>query len=261
MKLTGQAVKHNTFGKGVITDCTDTSVTVLFSDCEKKFLYPDAFSQYLTLKDIKLQEEVSDEYEEELKEEKEKKVKKAAKYKRLDKLRSINNSENSQAIFNVCDCDVNEIIEKGEIFTGYYISGEHKGHPKQAIRLKPNSACLITTLADGVSEKERRIKAIFMVSEAFYGTQCHDGIIKAHQKYIFKIPENIDIKLWDYIKIQNQIQKWGKTAFKYISSSDVKKIIYDIAIYLKGSDEYDFLKTFYKYFCLTNQFTEKTFPD
>ena len=44
MQLIGQSIKHVTFGKGVVTDWNGNVITVCFSAGEKKFIYPDAFS-------------------------------------------------------------------------------------------------------------------------------------------------------------------------------------------------------------------------
>ena len=50
MQLIGQSIKHVTFGKGVVTDWNGNVITVCFSAGEKKFIYPDAFSNFLILK-------------------------------------------------------------------------------------------------------------------------------------------------------------------------------------------------------------------
>lgn len=50
MQLIGQPIKHVTFGKGVVTVC--------FSAGEKKFIYPDAFSNFRILKNADAQEKV-----------------------------------------------------------------------------------------------------------------------------------------------------------------------------------------------------------
>lgn len=253
MQLTGQAVKHKVFGKGIITESSENEVTVLFEKCEKKFMYPDAFSKYLTLKNNKLQDEIKEEIIEEKHEEQLEKDKINAKYERLDKLRSIKNSANSQAVFNVREDEVEDIIKEAQILTGVYASGDRKGKPKQAVRIKPNSACIITTLKDGEKESERRVAGIFMADENYYGTTARDGIIKGHEKYKMLIPANINLKLWDYDDSKAKVQNWGKTSFKYLSNTSAASIIYELA----KLDKTDFTKTFYKYFCLVNQLTEK----
>ena len=56
MQLLGQPVRHISFGKGVIADISDRFVTIRFEQGDKKFLYPDAFYNFLTLKDTEKQE-------------------------------------------------------------------------------------------------------------------------------------------------------------------------------------------------------------
>ena len=60
MQLLGQAVKHISFGKGVITDVSTKVVTVHFPQGEKRFLYPQAFAKFLTLKDEEKQEVINE---------------------------------------------------------------------------------------------------------------------------------------------------------------------------------------------------------
>ena len=255
MQLKGQAVKHKAFGKGIITDSSENEVTVLFEKCEKKFVFPDAFSKYLTLKSEKLQDEVLSEYNKEQKIEKIEKDKVNAKYERLDRLRSIKNSANSQAVFNVDKSEVKAIFEASQIFTGVYASGDRKGEPKQAVRIKPNSACILTTLNDGENEAERRVAGIFMVAEDFYGSNSYDGMIKSHDKYKIIIPDDITLKLWDYDDSKLKLQNWGETSFKYVSNTCAANLIYELA----ARENSDFCKNFYKYFCLVNQLNEKEF--
>lgn len=57
MQLIGQTINHGTFGKGIVTDWIDTTITICFSAGEKKFLYPDAFSKFLHLKNAAMQKE------------------------------------------------------------------------------------------------------------------------------------------------------------------------------------------------------------
>ena len=51
-------IKHVTFGKGVVTDWNGNVITVCFSAGEKKFIYPDAFSNFLILKNADAQKKV-----------------------------------------------------------------------------------------------------------------------------------------------------------------------------------------------------------
>lgn len=51
-------VKHKAFGLGVITEINGKYITVRFSDCEKNFVYPDAFEKFLTLADGTVSEDI-----------------------------------------------------------------------------------------------------------------------------------------------------------------------------------------------------------
>lgn len=58
MQLIGQPIKHVTFGKGVVTGWNGNVITVCFSAGEKKFIYPDAFSNFLILKNANAQKKI-----------------------------------------------------------------------------------------------------------------------------------------------------------------------------------------------------------
>ncbi len=45
--LIGAEVTHHTYGKGMITDCMDRTLTVYFGALEKKFIFPDAIPKFL----------------------------------------------------------------------------------------------------------------------------------------------------------------------------------------------------------------------
>ncbi len=49
MTLDNLAVKHKSFGDGVVTAVRGKYMTVKFSAAEKTFVYPDAFESFLTL--------------------------------------------------------------------------------------------------------------------------------------------------------------------------------------------------------------------
>ena len=58
MQLLGQPITHTTFGKGIVTDWNDHIITVCFNSGEKRFIYPDAFSNFLILKNTNAQEKI-----------------------------------------------------------------------------------------------------------------------------------------------------------------------------------------------------------
>ena len=57
MQLIGQAIRHETFGKGIVTGWNRNILTVCFPGGDKRFLYPDAFARrHLTLRNQGMQE-------------------------------------------------------------------------------------------------------------------------------------------------------------------------------------------------------------
>ena len=162
MQLIGQPIKHVTFGKGVVTDWNGKVITVCFSAGEKKFIYPDAFSNFLILKNADAQKKVQhlldvreEERETELKELQEQQEKKHM-------LENLKLSPQSQAVFHI-DAEQHEaVFSSWTVSTGCYLSGYSKDEPRIPERLQPNSMCLLTERPKGCSETERRIVGAFM---------------------------------------------------------------------------------------------------
>ena len=51
MNLINQTVIHKAFGEGTITTVENGYITILFSQGEKKFMYPYGFKHFLMIKD------------------------------------------------------------------------------------------------------------------------------------------------------------------------------------------------------------------
>ena len=51
-------IKHKTFGEGTVKSMDGQYMTVSFGSLEKKFVYPDAFENFLTLADGTVSEEI-----------------------------------------------------------------------------------------------------------------------------------------------------------------------------------------------------------
>ena len=62
MNLVNQIVTSKTFGIGTIVAHNGNSITVRFSNTEKKFVYPDAFTMFLKCEDVTIQEEIEVEF-------------------------------------------------------------------------------------------------------------------------------------------------------------------------------------------------------
>ena len=51
-------IKHKTFGEGTVTTMDGRYITATFGSFEKKFVYPDAFENFLTLADGSVSQEI-----------------------------------------------------------------------------------------------------------------------------------------------------------------------------------------------------------
>ena len=51
-------IKHKTFGEGIVTKMDGKYITASFGSLEKKFVYPDAFENFLTLEDGSVSAEI-----------------------------------------------------------------------------------------------------------------------------------------------------------------------------------------------------------
>ena len=253
MQLIGQPIKHVTFGKGVVTDWNGNVITVCFSTGEKKFIYPDAFSNFLILKNADAQKKVQhlldvreEERETELKELQEQQEKKHM-------LENLKLSPQSQAVFHIDPEQHETVFSSWTVSTGCYLSGYSKGEPRIPERLQPNSMCLLTERPRGCSEAERRIVGAFMVEDDFIGTCCTDGTIQAHSTHRIQLPPERQPLFWPYVAKEPEKQRWGKTAFKYMSNRTGEKVLFDCKENTLTADEKSLAERFYRYYCKLNR--------
>ena len=159
MGLIGQSIKHDTYGKGVVTDWKDTTITICFPVGEKKFIYPDAFSQFLHLKDTALQREVQELLD---KRKAAKRAERQALQEMQDRkslLRNLKISPQAQATFDIKADEKEKLFSTWSVSTGCYTNGYSKGEPRIPNRLKPNSMCLLTERSAEQPEKSGGLSA------------------------------------------------------------------------------------------------------
>ncbi len=255
MQLIGQAVKHVSWGKGIITsfDKSGHIVSVLFAAGEKQFLYPDAFTHYLTLKDHEIQNKVTSEYAQRLQVAKSRREVECQMLARRRRLTNMKPSENAQAAFQISVSHAQTIFANGTISTGCYLSGASKGKPRIPNRLKPYSCCLLTSVPAGMQEKDRLILGAIMVSETFWGEDCRDGLVKGHKKYRILLPLTLAISFWPYFENEQGTPHWGNIPFKYLSSHTMQVILHEILKILAGTEQETAAQAFYEYFCKINR--------
>lgn len=252
-QLLGQPVKHVLFGKGIIADISDRFVTIRFEQGEKKFLYPDAFYRFLTLKDTEKQNKINAKYNKRLQDEEAERKKEFEEQEWRRQIITMKITPNSQAVFHVALNDGEKMIECGSVSTGSYLSGNSKGEPRIPNKLKPNSACLLTALPENNKEKDRRILGAFMVKEDFFGENCTNGIVDGHDKYRICLPSDIVLSYWDYFEHDGTFPHWGKVLFKYFPNIIMQKILLDITKLFSSTEQESAVNEFYQYFCEINR--------
>ena len=253
MQLIGQAIRHEIFGKGVVTGCGKNILTICFSQGEKKFIYPDAFAKHLTLKNSDMQRRIQTILNErEAEREAEQQAVQESRERRylLDNLKI---SPNAQAVFDIKAEEEHMCFSAWSVSTGRYLSGYSKGEPRIPDRLKPNSLCLLTERGDGAPEEERRVIGAFMVGEDFFGSTCRDGIIKSHPVYRLRLRSADRPRFWPYITGDASVRRWGAASFKYLSNKTMKKILFDIKECLAGGEDAELAEGIYQYFCRINR--------
>ena len=253
MQLIGQPIKHVTFGKGVVTDWNGNVITVCFSAGEKKFIYPDAFSHFLILKNADAQKKVQHLLD--TREEKRETALKAYQEQQEKKhmLENLKISPQSQAVFHIEAAEHEAVFSAWTVSTGCYLSGYSKGEPRIPERLQPNSMCLLTELPEGCSEAERRIVGAFMVEDDFIGSRCTDGVIQAHPAHRIQLPPERRPLFWSYVAKEPEKQRWGKMAFKYMSNRTGEQILFDCKETALTADEKSRAEHFYRYYCKLNR--------
>lgn len=224
--LIGRAVKHRAFGQGTVTSAAENTVAVRFPDGEKRFVYPDAFMQYLVFSDGELQKHAHALYEAAEKLRRDRYLAEQAEIAARSKLENFEVLSNSQAAFNVTD--VNEVFRSWTVSTGRYLSGNSKGKARCPDKMRPNSACLLTIKAPAEPETERMIIGAFMVRPDFFGNECEDGVIRAHDEMRIRLEESAYLPFWPYFPGETRV-KWGALKYKYFSNMAMQRILQDMA--------------------------------
>lgn len=254
MNILGQAVKHKKYGKGVITELSENKITVCFAKSEKLFLFPEAFEQYLTLKNISIQTKIEKLNEERLRviETGKQRMERDIKYR--NRMYTMKIPLKSQVAYDILE---EEITNLDYVETGCFLSGEMKGRPRTPSNVQPNSAVILTDCGNG-GEDERCIIGIAMADEYFWGKECKDQQIKLHHKYKLILPYENRISFWRYFKREAFPDQWGRVQFKYFQNETMQKIIYDICNNAVGTEQEEETMELYSYFCSVNRIPEQT---
>ena len=250
--IVGKSVSHTAFGAGTVAALAGNVMTVSFKSGEKKFVYPDAFGDFLTLADAQAQQAVDKQLADNKAKLNRQNKKRQAELKRRQKLMSFKIVPNSHAAFNITPQQAKSVFADWTVSTGTYLSGYSKGSPKIADKLKPNSVCLLTECPEGHPEADRLITGAFMVQEDFFGEDVTNGKITAHPLYRLRVPQELRLHFWDNVG-QSVPARWGSLAFKYCSSEVVSKILRKLAEASFDSENRQEASDFYSYYCAVNR--------
>ncbi len=256
MDLIDKRVRHKVFGVGKICELRDDVVAVQFGSEVKKFVFPDAFKEYLIMTEKRSRDYVDDlldKMDAEIALEREAAILTEEKRRALDTLPL---HTNSQAAFKCVENEKQRIFENGAVFTGNYLSGANRGNPRKPSRVYPNSVCLLTSCGEKESEENRIIWGAYMVRDDFVGPDCSDGLIPAHERYriVLNEAESSSLLFWDFMDSSgSQHLKWGSTEMKYFSNKTMADILNNILSMKRGTDDERLCKDFLRYFCKLNK--------
>ena len=253
MQLTGQAVKHTAFGKGIVTGQEDNIIIVSFPQGEKRFLYPDAFRKFLTFHNQQAAEQVGSLLRQRADRREEQLQALLEEQERQQRIHSFKISVNSQAAFALELAGEPDPLRDWKLSTGVYLSGSAKGEPRIPDKLKPNSACLLTRRGPEEGEEDRQIVGVFMVPEDFFGDACADGLIPAHPLHRLALDPQQQRSFWDYFPEAKSRSRWGGTSFKYCSNAVVQRILFDLREQLRGTAQESCSQELYGYYCRQNR--------
>lgn len=285
MNLVNKKVSHKTFGEGRVIDYDDSYIKINFEEGEKKFLFPDAFKDYITfidesandlvnkkneVKDAEIREEerlIQEEKErQELILKEEKALEEERKYIIEQKKRLKSNIVHSkiQSVFWCEEGEEEEIFKDWQVFTGEIKSGKNKGKPRKLPRMNQNSVCLITRRQGKMKEEERQILGLFMADESFDGRKCEDGYIKAHPKYRIQLTEEESEKMlfWNYYIDEKSPESttWNSGRQRYYDNIWTAQILRDIIELKEDPKEIEEAKAFFEEFCRVNIINPEKLP-
>jgi hypothetical protein len=272
MNLINEEITHKVFGEGNIVEHEESIVTIKFKKDIKKFVYPDAFGKFITLKDrsiakafkeIFLKKEMEEKaLEMKREEEREQQV---LEQQRQEKLKNHKIHESSQIVFWLDEEEQQNVFSDWQVSTGEIQSGENKGQPNKAARLSPNSSCILTARTSDQPETERLILGLYMVKETFSGNLIDDGMVPSHAEFRIELTNQEAEKMpfWNYYinKTFPHRTSWNSGKFRYFDNVWTAQIIKDIIALKTDEEQIKEAKNFLKYFCEMNALDIDNIPE
>ena len=250
MQLIGETIRHVQFGRGVVTACDHNIITVDFPTGVKRFVYPDAFEQFLVPKDTETKEEINGILVEQKLEEKMRHQQNLEHQRKLAHLRAIKIPPVSQVVYDLDNQEGNDPFTSGCCITGTYLSGYSKGEPRVPQRVNFNTMNILTRCPRGKTEHQREVVALAMTAEGFCGERCTDGRVPFHGEFRLKLLQ--PLALWPYAEKEPQ-KAWGRSTFKYLSNRAGEEILRDVCRQFAGTDREELAGRFLRYYCECNR--------
>lgn len=272
MNLVNEEITHKVFGEGNIVDQDESFITIDFNEDTKKFVYPDAFGKFITLKDrdtakslqkiISKKEKEQEELEKQREAEKEQLV---LEQRRRDQMKNLKIHESSQIVFWLDEEEQDNVFTDWQVSTGTVQSGKNQGQPNRAARLRPNSAGILTVRASDQPEEERQILGLYMVDETFSGNLSADGFVPAHEEYRIELTDQEAEKMlfWNYYLNKNHPDRmtWNSGKFRYFDNEWTAQMLKDIIALKTDDEEIKALENFLEYFCKMNALDMDNIPE
>ncbi len=273
MNLINEEITHNVFGEGSIVKHEESVITVDFNNnVSKRFVYPDAFENFLTLNDKSIakswekvfKKKKAEEVILEKKREEEREIL-VLEQQRREILKNHKIHESSQIVFWLDKEMQEDDFNNWEVSTGSIQSGKNKGQPNPVPRLRPNSAGLLTIRESDQAETERLILGIFMVAETFAGNIGTDGLVPHHSEFKIKLTDEESAKMpfWNYYKNKNYPDRtsWNSGKFRYFDNIWTAQILKDIIALRTDEEEIKEAEKFLEYFTRINAIDMENIPE
>lgn len=272
MNLLNEKVTHNVFGNGKIVSQDETVITIDFNEDVKRFVYPDIFETFVSLKDqdiaASLKQVISNRKKEEealKKQLEEQREQEALEQERLQLLEDRKIHESSQIVFWLDEDEQQNVFTDWKVSTGEIQSGPNKGEPNRAARLSPNSAALLTVRGESEEETERQILGLYMVTETFTGNLRDDGLVPAHTEFKIELTEQEAKKMlfWNYYKNKTHPHRttWNSGKYRYFDNICTVQILKDIIALKTDEEEIKEVKKFQEYFSTMNLLDIESIPE
>jgi len=268
MDLLNKEITHKVFGEGDIVDQDESFITIEFDDDTKKFVYPDAFGEFITLKDretakslkkiISKREREKEKLEKKLEKEREQQ---ALEQQRREKLKNNKIHESSQIVFWLDEEEQRNVFTDWQVSTGKIQSGKSKGEPNRPARLSLNSVGLLTVRNSDQPETERQIIGLYLVG----GMLSDEGMVSAHPEYRIELTDQEAEKMlfWNYYINKNYPNRttWNSGKYRYYDNVWTAQILKDIIELKRDEKEIKAVENFLEYFCKINALDINNIPE